>query len=219
MIELLVLAAIAAIGAIGGTAKLLLDATSEDAPHDFDRPQLPSFGAQLQGPRLEQVKRKRALNPQEMALYIEYLEGQISMNGGDKIFRVPPSPHPSQVWAETQTVQGSPLIPHPHSPPSFPTDSPPSFPTDSPAVPHGNSPDLDPSHDEIFYVLENNPGISKSQVLFRVFGLTRDDKSGSPNSRWMKAMEQVDYCIGLLESAKAAEAGARLNVLMGGKGA
>ena len=214
MIELLVLAAVGAIGAIGGVTKLLLDATSDDLPSQNPPPQLPSFSAQLQGPRLEQLKRKGMLNPQEMALYIEYLEGQMGMRGGDHIFRVPHAPQPTPPSPEPQTVQGFPMVPHGVSPSPFPIG-------DSPQIPHDSPPPegLENCHDEIFYILENNPGISKSQIAFRVFALTREDKSGSPNSRWMKAMEQVDYCLGLVEQAKAQAAAQQLQVLMGGKSA
>lgn len=214
MIELLILAAVGAVGAIGGMTKLLLDATSDESSSQNAPPQLPSFDAQVRGPRLEQLKRKGMLNPQEMALYIEYLEGQLGMQGTKQVFQVPHAPQPTPPSPEPQADQGFPMVPHGVSPSPFP-------PGDSPQIPQGSPPPegLENCHDEIFYILENNPGISKSQILFRVFGLTREDKSGSPNSRWMKAMEQINYCLGLVEQAKAQAAAQQLQVLMGGKSA
>lgn len=204
----------AAVAAIAGTAKLILDSSPDSSKDDSPFPV-----AQVRGRGLVELKRKGMLNPEELSLYCEYLESQLERLGNptppNQVIRVP-SP-------ETPTVQGFPQVPQsfpqtfPQSvPQSVPQSSPPNSPKDSPEDSPEDSPvEWDPT-DEILELLATNPDASKSSIAFNVFGLTRDDKSGSPNSRWMQAMVQIDHCKGLLETARMESTKQQLRQLMEG---
>jgi hypothetical protein len=212
---------IGAIAAIAGTAKLILDANPE--PKGQEPPALSEFPtAQVRGPRLAEIKRVGQLsNPEELHSYIEYLESQLARLGAPPLPSIarfddlpfPTVPHPHPQTAVTQSVQGVPHVPQgssPQVPQGVPQGS-------SPQVPQGDGEFGDDAIDAVFELLESDPNITKSQIAFQVWGLTRADKSGSPASRWQKAMTIIDTCLGEIAQATATENRHNLSVILGGK--